>query len=106
MKRTETAILLCFVAILIVVNTVNYYRRARMKRVSSVLVEQGNIQISINIASNSDLDDLPGIGPVLAERIIRYREQKGRFHSVEELKEVKGIGDKLYAEILPYVKLD
>ena len=69
------------------------------------MVEQGKIQISINAASTGDLDDLPGVGSVLAERIVRYRERKGGFQSLEELKDVKGIGDKLYGKILPYISL-
>jgi competence protein ComEA len=76
-----------------------------MKRISSLVVEQGKIQISINAASTSDLDELPGIGSVLAGRIVRYREQKGEFRSLEELKRVKGIGDKLYEKILPHISL-
>ena len=76
-----------------------------MKRISSLVVEQGTIQISINAASTSDLDELPGIGSVLADRIVRYREQKGEFRSLDELKRVKGIGDKLYGKILPHITL-
>jgi competence protein ComEA len=104
-KRTEITILIFFVAILVAVNVVNYFRRERMKRISSLVVEQGEIQISINAASTSDLDELPGIGSVLADRIVRYREQEGEFRSLEELKRVKGIGDKLYEKILPHISL-
>jgi competence protein ComEA len=104
-KRTEITILLFFVAVLVAVNVVNYCRRERMKRISSLVVEQGKIQISINAASTSDLDELPGIGSVLAGRIVRYREQEGEFRSLEELKRVKGIGDKLYEKILPHISL-
>jgi competence protein ComEA len=104
-KRTEITILIFFVAVLVAVNVVNYFRRERMKRISSLVVEQGEIQISINAASTSDLDELPGIGSVLADRIVRYREQEGEFRSLEELKRVKGIGDKLYEKILPHISL-
>jgi competence protein ComEA len=104
-KRTEITILIFFVATLVAVNVVNYFRRERMKRISSLVVEQGEIQISINAASTSDLDELPGIGSVLADRIVRYREQEGEFRSLEELKRVKGIGDKLYEKILPHISL-
>ncbi len=59
--------------------------------------------IDLNVATESDLDRLPGIGPVLAKRIVEYRSTKGRFQTVEELLEVKGIGEKKLAKIRPLV---
>jgi competence protein ComEA len=50
--------------------------------------------VNINTANQSELDTLPGIGPALAQRIIQYRETNGYFQSVEDLKNVSGIGDK------------
>jgi competence protein ComEA len=55
--------------------------------------------INLNTASVSDFDTLPGIGPELAARIVAYRTQHGAFHSVEELRNVSGIGDAKFAEI-------
>ncbi|MEW6459251.1 MAG: ComEA family DNA-binding protein [Bacillota bacterium] len=51
-------------------------------------------RININTADRAELERLPGIGPSLAERIIRYREQNGPFSSVDDLKNVSGIGEK------------
>lgn len=48
--------------------------------------------VSLNTATSSELQTLPGIGPALADRILAHREQYGPFHSVEELLEVSGIG--------------
>lgn len=49
-------------------------------------------KININTASSAHLQSLPRIGPVMAERIIQYREQNGPFKNVEELTRVRGIG--------------
>ena len=58
--------------------------------------------VNINTASSSELEALPGIGPAKAKSIVEYRKKNGAFKSVEELKNVKGIGDavlnKLKAE--------
>lgn len=56
-------------------------------------------RIDINGASAAELDGLPGIGPVLAERIVEYRREHGRFAHVRDLLDVPGIGDAKFAEL-------
>jgi competence protein ComEA len=59
--------------------------------------------VNINSADLATLDTLPGVGPVLAQRILDWRAEHGRFSTVEELGEVSGIGDKLLAQLTPKV---
>ena len=59
--------------------------------------------VDLNTADAAALDSLPGVGPVLAQRILDWRAQHGRFTSVDELGEVSGIGDKILAQLRPKV---
>jgi competence protein ComEA len=61
--------------------------------------------VDLNSADATALDSLPGVGPVLSQRILDWRKTHGRFSSVDELGEVSGIGDKLLAQIGPKVKV-
>lgn len=59
--------------------------------------------IDLNTATAEQLEAIPGIGPVLAQRIVDYRQANGRFQSVDELLEVQGIGQKRLETMRPYV---
>lgn len=65
----------------------------------------GGAVVDINTGDVTVLDTLPGVGPVLAQRIVDWRSAHGRFTSVDELDEVSGIGDKLMSEIRPHVRV-
>jgi competence protein ComEA len=62
-------------------------------------------QIDINTASVEVLQEIPGVGPVLAGRIVTFREQNGGFTSVEQLTEVSGIGEVTFAQMKPMVTI-
>ncbi|WP_242612744.1 ComEA family DNA-binding protein [Janibacter limosus] len=59
--------------------------------------------VNLNTADLATLETLPGVGPVLAQRILDWRTEHGQFTAVEELGEVSGIGDKIYAQLSPKV---
>ena len=63
----------------------------------------GNIKVNINEARQEELEQLPGIGSSIASRIIEYRKQNGKFQKIEDLQNVKGIGDAKYVKIKDYV---
>lgn len=64
-----------------------------------------NSKVNINTASKEELDTLPGIGPSTAEKIINYRKENGKFKSIEEIKDVSGIGDSKYENIKDMIEI-
>ncbi len=62
--------------------------------------------VNLNTATVEELDKLPGIGPALAQRIVDYRNQNGPFKKVEEVKNVKGIGDALFDELKDLITVE
>jgi competence protein ComEA len=61
--------------------------------------------VDLNTAGASTLEELPGVGPVIAARIVAWRVANGAFRSVEELGEVSGIGDAVMAQVRDLVRV-
>lgn len=62
--------------------------------------------VDINHGSVEELQRLPGIGPVLAERVVRYRRENGKFATIRDMQQVKGIGVKRLAQLEPYIYVE
>ena len=72
--------------------------RAQQKRRENS-INDSQVKININTAPAELLQKLPHIGPVLAERIIEYRVREGKFRNVEDITNVKGIGENIFSKI-------
>ena len=62
-------------------------------------------RVNLNLATAAELDTLPGVGPVMAGRIIAWRDLNQRFHTIEQLQEVPGIGSKVFKNLKPLIKI-
>lgn len=63
-------------------------------------------KININSASVKELQTLPQIGAVVAQRIVDYREEHGKFSKIEEIMKVKGVGEKTFLKIKPLISVE
>lgn len=77
---------------------------------NNVIIENENSEnkeltkkVNINTATQSELENLPGIGPSIASKIIEYREKNGKFKKIEDLQNIKGIGDAKLGNIKEYI---
>ncbi len=59
--------------------------------------------VNLNTATVAQLDTLPGVGPKVAARIVEYRQKNGPFKKIEELMNVKGIGEKNFLRLKPHI---
>lgn len=85
----------------IYVSNVDVIEQGRSGQNSNRIVGQG--RLNVNRANESELDGLPGVGPVLAQRIIAYRNEHGNFGAVEDLQKVAGIGPAKFSELRTFV---
>ena len=80
-------------------------RGAQQTAGAAVPGKEGTVVININTAGLEELESLEGIGPVLAQRIIDYREENGGFAAIEDITKVRGIGDAVYSDIWQYISV-
>ena len=70
------------------------------------ILQTENNKVNLNTATLNELDTLPGVGEATATKIINYREEKGKFNTIEEIKNVNGIGDKKYENIKDMISVN
>ena len=75
-------------------------------RLTGIVQLMLGLEMDLNQATEKDLQVLPRIGPVIARRIIKYRKQRGPFHSIDELLQIKGIGPKTLSRIEAFLKIE
>ena len=76
------------------------------KFLRGVLKQSSELSVNINKAMLSELVLLPAIGPVIAVKIVGYREQHGKYEKVEDIKKVQGIGPSIFKAIRHYISID
>lgn len=74
-------------------------------QVGASAVAANDNRINLNTATAQELDTLPGVGPVMAKRILDWRTKHNRFSAIEELQEVEGIGPKLFERIKSDIRI-
>ena len=113
LEKREKFILIFLLVALLIGLSLKIYRKHN-KEIVDVKIKSFNyepsqeapLKININEADEEALAGLDGIGPSLARRILAYRSERGGFGSVEELKKVKGIGEKLFEKIKDEVSVE
>ncbi len=91
---------------------IDFSRKKAVKEMNSALLAGTQNQsepqptiINVNTASQKELERLPGVGPEIARRIIEYRQTKGSFIMVDDLKKIRGLGDKKIEKIKNLITL-
>ena len=67
--------------------------------------KSGSSKININTAKLEELQNIPGVGPSIAQAIIDYREENGKFMNIEDIKSVSGVGESKYKKMEEYIKV-
>ena len=103
MVRTITSAFLVTSALVVVLCAATASAQEPARRAPAAAAVATSSPVNLNTATTAQLDALPGIGKATAERIIDYRQKNGGFKKVEDLMNVKGIGEKNFLKLKPYI---
>lgn len=106
LKKALGCIILCCAAVAGHSACVKLPRRAQAVAAQTPARVEVSAHVSLNRASREELEKLPGIGPALAARIVEHRERFGPFRRAEHLMLVRGISERRFREIRPYLDAD
>ncbi|MDD4980228.1 MAG: helix-hairpin-helix domain-containing protein [Candidatus Omnitrophica bacterium] len=95
----ERRVILFLLAVALLGLGINFTLKVNSRIASVVRIDERITRVNLNQANPQDLLNLPGITPKLADKIMAYRNTQGRFKDIEELKEIKGIGDYRYEKL-------
>jgi competence ComEA-like helix-hairpin-helix protein len=105
-SQAERHFVLSLIFLGLVCTGFSYYKKTvYVIKVSPAEINEPHLLVNINTADVAQFERLPGIGPVLARRIIAYREARGHFESTQELRNVKGISDTKFEDMKDFVTL-
>ncbi|MGL6227181.1 MAG: ComEA family DNA-binding protein [Thermoguttaceae bacterium] len=105
-EQRKLVFLLFLASVLLSLRLFLYQPIDKLKGATSGIKSETILLVDPNLASSVELLLLPGIGPVLTERILESRTQEGRFVEVDDLRRVKGIGPKKLEKITPFLQID
>ena len=103
LKQSLVCIILCCAAAAASWACVKLPRRAQGRAAQTPARVEGSARVSVNHATREELEKLPGIGPALAARIVEQRERYGPFRRAEHLMLVRGISERRFRQLRPFI---
>ncbi|MFH1379766.1 MAG: ComEA family DNA-binding protein [bacterium] len=103
MNKQEKNVLIFIISILLFGLAVHLFRSSKDMPLPPDIPAPITPLIDINTATAQEFTSLPGIGPVIAERIIAYRIKHGAFTQLHDINKIKGIGSKKFDRFKPYI---